>query len=210
MIDKSNQYDQLGESLSRLLDDVADKSDIARVLECEDLEWQERMRAYALTHSIMHSDDVADFADVNLVANIRAAIDQPDNSYLDDKVVQLEPHLHKTAETETKQKSRATVTHLNVWKRSLGGAAIAASVAFVVISGGSYLMNDGEPAAVAPLQASINPVPVNVKPIQQVSVELDNKRLQNYLRQHAEQSTMAAGQSMLPMARVVGYPAEQE
>ena len=34
----------------------------------------------------------------------------------------------------------------------------------------------------------------------------NNERLQNYLRQHAQQASMTVGQGMIPMAKVVGYP----
>ena len=199
--------DQLNESLSSLYDGAGTNSDIDEVLSHDTQKWQDKMQTYALTSAILKANNATDFSGYNLVGSVRQAIEQ-DESLLDKNnagnVIQLE---------SVKQNHLSDESSSNVWKKSFGSLALAASVAFVVISGGSYLLDGGQPS-VQTLQASINTLPIDIRPLQQVQVEvgagIDHKRLQTYLRQHVEQSTMAAGQGMLPMARVVSYPIGQE
>lgn len=95
----------------------------------------------------------------------------------------------------------------------LGGLAVAASVALMVLLGGNLLLTTPESSfSTATATATAARVPVieqNVVPIQELRGEMaleNNKRLQNYLRQHAQQASLTVGQGMIPMARVVSYP----
>ncbi|MCO4784832.1 MAG: sigma-E factor negative regulatory protein [Marinomonas atlantica] len=95
-------------------------------------------------------------------------------------------------------------------KRSVfSGLAVAASVAFAVVLGGNVLLQ-GDSTAQTPVFAATPPVQqMPTEPFSALSAEealQNNERLQNYLRQHAQQASMTVGQGMIPMARVVGYP----
>ena len=207
MIGKYTNNDSLAESVSSLLDDALSRDDIDRLLASDEKEWQEKMQAYTLASSLLNTDkDVGNLAEYNLLGRIREVIDQDDAKTVESQVGANVVDFKQSTE---KHLSTSHANSSSMWKKTFGSLALAASVAFVVISGGSYVLDSGEPV-VQPIQASINSLPVDLKPLQHVNVVVENKRLQNYLRQHAEQSTMAAGQGMLPMARVVSYPIGQE
>lgn len=202
--------EQLNESLSSVLDGTASSDDIDRVLSHDKQDWQHTLRSYSLTSSALQVDKDTRFADICLMDSISNAIDKedmlPKHEIEADNVVQL----------QASKPTRTGTTATPVWKKSFGSLALAASVAFVVVTGGSYLLN-GEQAAPQALQASINhtvnTAQFDVRPLQQVQAEvpvMDPERLQAYLRQHAEQTTIVNGQGMLPMSRVVSYPIGQE
>lgn len=214
MVSKQEQNDRLAESLSSLFDDHCEAAEIDEILEQDAKEWQEKMHAYALTSSILSSDSQVDHLATDLVARVREGIDklEDEDANQGENVVSFDQFQAPQAAPVTENKApREPKVHFI--KQTISGLAMAASVAFVVIGGGSYLL-EGESNSQSPAlaQAPSLALPIDVKPLQQVSAEIDidNKRLQSYLRQHAEQSTMAAGQGMLPMARVVSYPVEQK
>lgn len=203
MTGRYTDNESLAESASNVLDGTATSDDIDRLLASENEDWQEDMRAYALTSALLSDKEAGDFASYNLLGNIRDAIDAEDTASSSD-------HSNVVAFTSATGVDHKVSAHKSVWSRGFGSLAVAASVAFVVISGGSYLLDGGESISNPVHQVAVNPLPIDVKPLQHVNVVLENKRLQAYLRQHAEQSTMVTGQGMLPMARVVSYPIGQE
>ncbi|OUR77980.1 hypothetical protein A9Q77_03285 [Marinomonas sp. 42_23_T18] len=215
MVSKQEQNDRLAESLSSLFDDQCDAAEIDEILEQDAREWQAKMHAYALTSSILSSDSQVEHVSTDLMSRVRAGIDKldEDDAQLGENVVSFDQFQVPDRSVEETLGKVPSESKIHFIKQAVTGFAMAASVAFVVIGGGSYLLNgDTSEATPALAQAPSLSLPLNVRPLQQVSVELDidNKRLQSYLRQHAEQSTMAAGQGMLPMARVVSYPVEQK
>lgn len=213
MVSKQEQNDRLAESLSSLFDDHCEATEIDEILEQDAKEWQAKMQAYALTSSILNSDNQTDHLGTSLLARVQDGIEklEKDDAKLGENVVSFDQfQVPDTTPVENLDKA-PNESKIHFIKQAVTGLAMAASVAFVVIGGGSYLL-DGQSADAIPAlaQAPSLSLPLDVKPLQQVSVELNNKRLQSYLRQHAEQSTMAVGQGMLPMARVVSYPVEQK
>ncbi len=215
MASKQEQNDRLAESLSSLFDDQCDATEIDEILEQDAKEWQAKMHAYALTSSILSSDSQVEHVSTDLMTRVRAGIDKldEDDTKLGENVVSFDQFQTPDRSVEETLDKVPSDSKIHFIKQAVTGFAMAASVAFVVIGGGSYLLNGDTTEATPELaQAPSLSLPLNVRPLQQVSVELDidNKRLQSYLRQHAEQSTMAAGQGMLPMARVVSYPVEQK
>ena len=215
MVSKQEQNDRLAESLSSLFDDHCEATEIDEILEQDAKEWQNKMHAYALTSSILSSDNHVDHLATDLLSRVREGIDklEDEDAKLGENVVSFDQFQTPDAITTEKQSKVPSDSKVHFIKQAMTGFAMAASVAFVVIGGGSYLLNgETNEATPALAQAPSLALPLNVRPLQQVSAELDidNKRLQSYLRQHAEQSTMAAGQGMLPMARVVSYPVEQK
>ena len=215
MVSKQEQNDRLAESLSSLMDDHCDATEIDEILEQDAKEWQQKMQAYALTSSILSSDNHVDNLGMDLVSRVREGIDklEEEDATQGENVVSFDQFQAPDSVPVKAPNTDVNESKVHFLKQAVTGFAMAASVAFVVIGGGSYLLED-ESAQTAPAfaQAPSLALPIDVKPLQQVSAELDvdNKRLQSYLRQHAEQSTMAAGQGMLPMARVVSYPVEQK
>ena len=99
-----------------------------------------------------------------------------------------------------------------VWQVMLSGVAIAASVTFVIIFGGNALLTTDtiSPNLMAEVRSPVNNLVITpLSELNKESLLVDNVRLQNYLRQHAEQAAMTVGQGMIPMARVVSYPIQE-
>ena len=93
------------------------------------------------------------------------------------------------------------------------GFAVAASVAFAIVVGGNLLLNPAPTNAPAlAVQNTENTLTVPVTSLAELKkqpMDIDNLRLQNYLRQHAEQATMTVGRGMIPMARIASYPIKE-
>ncbi|TBR37765.1 hypothetical protein CBF23_013810 [Marinomonas agarivorans] len=201
---KDINKDALAEIVSSVIDGTATTNDIDRLLAADSKDWQTSAQSYAYTSSLLSGDKHAEkFTDLNILANIHSAIEQDDKkSTTPDNVIQFDVKSNSVSYQQPKLKRS---------NKPFANFAIAASVAFVVISGGSYLLDSNSFNAQQPAQASITTVPpVDIRPLQQVNVVIENKRLQTYLRQHAEQSTMATGQGILPMSRVVNYSIGQD
>ncbi len=113
------------------------------------------------------------------------------------------------------------------WRKPLGGFAVAASVAALVVFG----LGGGSPAQVTPEVADApvvqngrvylaSPAPstagtvtasaagVAVPRYQQVGDEQSRERFERFLRQHTERAALNSGQGMVTYARLVSHGAE--
>ena len=113
------------------------------------------------------------------------------------------------------------------WRKPLGGFAVAASVAALVVFG----LGGGSPAQVTPQVAEApvvqngrvylaSPAPsvagtvtasaagVTVPRYQQVDDEQSRERFERFLRQHTERAARNSGQGMVTYARLVNHGAE--
>lgn len=200
---------RVGESVSSLLDDHCEAEDLDFLLEQEAQTWQKTMQSYAYVSKVMQSKEaVADVAEFDLVARVSLAIaTEPvkENSIDHTNVVDF-----ASAKAEDVPLKNDSAERLS-WRSAMGGLAIAASVAFVVVLGGNTLLDtnniDAGSSQLVAVEADFD-VGVELKQLEIASLDVHNERLQSYLRQHAEQATMAAGQGMIPMARVVSYSIE--
>ena len=200
---------RVGESVSSLLDDHCEAEDLDFLLEQEAQAWQKTMQSYAYVSKVMQSKEaVTDVSEVDLVARVRLAIaaePAKEGSMAHTNVVDFVSA--KAEEVPLKNDSAERFS----WRSAMGGLAVAASVAFVVVLGGNTLLDTNDIDAGTPqlvvLEADLD-AGVELKQLEIASLDVHNERLQSYLRQHAEQATMAAGQGMIPMARVVSYSIE--
>lgn len=201
----NNEHDErLAKSLSALIDDCCDPEELDFLLETEAKSWESRMKHYSLIGEVIrHGSSVEEsqLPELDLVSSVRSALADEPAPVMAEPAVKDEPKADNVVSLPVVQKSR--------WQQALGGVAIAASVAMVVVFGGDFLLNGSASNQVA-VQTPANLSTIkDIKAIQPASLESDNKRLQSYLRQHAEQSALTSGQGMMPMAKVVSYPTEK-
>jgi sigma-E factor negative regulatory protein RseA len=190
-------------SLSAMFDGEATEQDIERLLQGDSAELSRQSESFHLIQQTLHKDSVvsAGLAD-SLLLRIRAELDA-DESEVEKQDTLVENNLLPFVSPKQRTASRP------VWKVMLSSVAVAASVTFVVIFGGSELLTSDSttPNLVAEARSpASNMVVTPLAELDKNALQADNVRLQHYLRQHAEQAAMTVGQGMIPMARVVSYP----
>lgn len=187
--------DRLRESVSALMDGEASELELRRLLAGADRQdIREPWRSFHVARGAMTNEDMR-FARVDLSERVASVID-------------AEPG-----------PSRAG---LSPWWKSLGGLAVAASVAAVVVVGGKNLQGDStSQAQVAGVDATgsrVYPAPAAVQARGQVAVSAEypvsamptvldpdreaERRLQKYLLRHTERAAVNNGQGMISFARV--------
>lgn len=197
---------QMLSSLSAMFDGEASEQDIERLLKGDHAALSRQLESFHLIQQTLHKDSgVAVGLQDSLVSRIREEIDNGDAD----------------AESQTVGLGNAPIPFVlptknnvsrPVWQVMLSGAAIAASVTFVIVFGGNALLttDTNAPNLVAEIRTPVNDLVITpLSELNNESLLVDNVRLQNYLRQHAEQATMTVGQGMIPMARVVSYPIQE-
>lgn len=206
MADFKNNSPEMFSSLSAMFDGEASEQDIELLLKVDQAALSHQLESFHLVQQTLHKDsNVAVGLQDDLVSRIRAKMDA------EDAALDREQGTLKNAplpfRLPEKNKNRRPI-----WQVMLSSVAVAASVTFVVIFGGNVLL---APDAIAPnLMANLHSPVDNlvVTPLAELNKDallVDNVRLQNYLRQHAEQAAMTVGQGMIPMARVVSYPIKE-
>ncbi len=181
----------LQESLSAVMDNEADELELRRVLAVSgDLEWRARWSRYQLARAAMRKELVE--PRLNIAAAVSAALaDEP-----------------------------LPARGLNAPWRSVGRIAVAASVTLAVLAG-VRLYNQDELNAVQLAQQAAQPTlsaPVSSGPVllagfsgaeqasapaatSEAQTDWHARRLPGYVRQHAQQAALSAGDSPLPYAR---------
>lgn len=187
--------DRLRESVSALVDGEASAMELRRILTNSDsAEVRDRWRAYQLTRGALAGDSLQ-FAHIDLSVRVGAAL-------ADDAPSTAEPGGFS-------------------WRKSMGGFAVAATVAAVVVIGGQALQPTGEPALVADTagKGRVYPAPQTAAPavgdgtlsadfsgISPASaIDPDREaaqRLEKLLLQHTERAAGNNGQGMISFARV--------
>jgi len=189
-------------SLSAMFDGEATDKDLECLLNADSGELSRQLESFHLIQQTLHKDSkVAVGLEDRLVLGIRAQIDAEDSA-IDTKLV---PFVLPAKKTDVKA-SRPT------WKVMFSSVAVAASVTFVIIFGGNALLTPdaGNLNLTVDVQSPVtNNTVTSLAELNKGGLKVDNVRLQNYLRQHAEQASMTVGQGMIPMARVVSYPVKE-
>jgi sigma-E factor negative regulatory protein RseA len=202
---ENNDPSEMLSSLSAMFDGEAMEQDIDQLLEGDSAELSRKLESYHLIQQMLHKDSsVAIGLENSLMLRIRDGIDA-DASFAEDQGSISDSNLLSFVMPTENQASKP------VWRVALSSVAVAASVAFVVILGGNELLTpDAAPNLVAEVRSpSTNMVVTPLAELGKEALQVDNIRLQNYLRQHAEQAAMTVGQGMIPMARVVSYPVKE-
>jgi len=190
--------EQVNESISALMDDEANELDLRRVLKSADdsEETQQQMRRFQLARSAMQDSGSA-MLDIDLSASISAAIE-------------AEPGAGKLRPA---------------WMKQLGGFAVAASVAAIVVVG-SQSFQLGQSDSAAPQFAQQAPsisqpaiqtrrqeaqtvtlgasVPVNTRE-QQLLLAQQQRRVNAYMQIHARHASMNGNLGAVPLARSADY-----
>lgn len=200
---ENNSPQDIHSSLSAMFDGEATEQDLERLIDEDSAELSCQLEAYHLIQQALHKDaSVAVGLEDSLMRRVRDGIDV-DASFPEE---QSANNLLPFVLSSENKVSRPT------WRVALSSVAVAASVAFVVILGGNEFLTPD--VATSNLVAEVRSPPNNmvVTPLAELdkdALQIDNVRLQNYLRQHAEQAAMTVGQGMIPMARVVSYPVKE-
>ena len=183
------------ETLSAMLDDEARDLELRQLLRDahKHPELRQRWHREHMVRAVLHGETIHPLGAGDLAARVAAALD---------------------AEDEAPAKRS-----VGNWGRSLGGLGIAASVAALVLVGGTQLGGSGDAAS-----ARVGPLPVGVVnsvgavPVQAsygtLSVpaartldsgayrELARQRLLRYSQEHAEHAALNTPAGMVPFARV--------
>lgn len=192
----ASDSDTVNETLSALMDDEAQEFELRRLLKSLDSEPQvlERWFRYQAAREALTGAPVS--ADSSFAASVRAALDE-------------EP-AHKASSAS------------GGWLQAVGGFAVAASVAFVVVIGGQQLAETSasgveQVARVAPIPVGVvnttGAIPVQasfgttalpvLQPADRTAYrELARQRLLRYSQEHAEHASLNTPHGMLPFARV--------
>jgi sigma-E factor negative regulatory protein RseA len=198
-----NSSEEVLSSLSAMFDDEATEQDLKRLIDGDSAELSRQLEAYHLIQQSLHKDSsVSVGLEDSLMLRIRAEIDVDASFPEEQSANNLLPFVFPTENKASRP----------VWRVALSSVAVAASVAFVVILGGNELLtpNTATPNLVAEVRSpSTNMVVTPLAELDKDGLQIDNVRLQHYLRQHAEQAAMTVGQGMIPMARVVSYPVKE-
>ncbi|MGO3346600.1 MAG: sigma-E factor negative regulatory protein [Marinomonas sp.] len=191
----------VSERLSAMFDDEANTQDIDILLQQDVAELDSQMEAFNLIQATLHKESDTDvFTGLNLAALVSAQIANEESQEVTNNVVPL-----------LKTTKKAVPVTRSLWT----GFAVAASVAFIVVLGGNLIL-DADSVTTPELASTTSPAKTHevssvasLSELKQSPMDVDSLRLQNYLRQHAEQSAMTVGQGMIPMARVVSYPIKE-
>lgn len=201
---RENDHSQeMRSSLSAMFDGEATEQDLDRLIDGDSAELSRQLESYHLIQQALHNDSsVAVGLEDSLMLRVRAGIDV-DSSF---------PEEHSANNLLPFVLPRDSKPSRSTWRVALSSVAVAASVAFVVILGGNELLTSevNAPNLVAEVRSpSTNMVVTPLAELDKEALQIDNVRLQHYLRQHAEQAAMTVGQGMIPMARVVSYPVKE-
>ncbi|MBJ7549706.1 hypothetical protein [Marinomonas ostreistagni] len=210
----SKFYDKHGsssdDSLSAFLDNEATQADIDKLLASDPMYLAHKVDCYQDIHQALQPDTEVLISDSgDFLAQMHRKMEQitqesnvvvfPNQGALATKPEKLEQLHLPNLENNAAHTKRAFFS----------GLAVAASVAFVVVLGGNALLNDDQSFTSNNIVTAQNSTIKPAQPLTALSAEEaleNNARLQNYLRQHAQQASMTVGQGMIPMAKVVGYP----
>ncbi|NLY12132.1 MAG: RNA polymerase subunit sigma [Gammaproteobacteria bacterium] len=195
--------DILKQSLSALIDNEADELELRRVLNASnDPEVRASWSRYQIARAAMHSEPFSVQSDLS--ASIMAAID-------------AEPALN----VNTPEQPAAEVRAKNVYRAPwLGRLAVAASVTLAVLGGVRFYNQDAvqQEAMVAQSEQRLPASSQSQSPVVLASYSAQGekapaaqavsgeeawyeRRLPNYLRQHAQQASVNQTESGLPYAR---------
>ncbi|REG82854.1 sigma-E factor negative regulatory protein [Marinomonas pollencensis] len=199
------------ESLSAMFDDEANQQDLHDLMAQDSADLNDKMAAFHLIQHTLRKETDVDLniqSGFNLAARVSAQIEQETGEKNASNVVALAPLLPSLTPD--------MVSDIAPQKRYFwSGFAVAASVAFAIVVGGNLLLNpepNKAPTVAAHTASDIDTLTVPVTSLAELKkqpMDIDNLRLQNYLRQHAEQATMTVGRGMIPMARIASYPIKE-
>ncbi|MCZ2720827.1 hypothetical protein O1D97_04010 [Marinomonas sp. 15G1-11] len=224
------QNERIALSLSDLVDDRLSTEDLDFLLELDAKDLDAKLNAYAITKQVMGNATEArlNMAEFDLLHRVRVGIEDivPDavDTVTDETFEGNVTHRDTNVVNLMQQKilADAKLDNDNASEKkgnliSMKSFALAASVAFVALLGGQLFLSQDAGFSSANLDtlavASVDQtddILASPQDIKALSLDVHNERLQSYLRQHTEQATMATGQGMIPMARVVSFSLEDE
>ncbi|TDP00491.1 sigma-E factor negative regulatory protein [Marinomonas balearica] len=207
------QSTELPEVLSAFMDSELSADELDRLLEKDASQWASDFdRLHRVNHAIHHEASPLEIDTQSFLQSMHNKMAQEEASVAHAENVVPIPEASKVrnlSEPSTKNTGARKPTWL--FGGAVFGGALAASVAFVVVLGGNLLLDNGVGKDQGVEQVANNlDVNSQIAPIESLKNNSgleNNERLQEYLKRHAEQSALTSGQGMMPMARVVSYPA---
>jgi sigma-E factor negative regulatory protein RseA len=207
--DRTNLQDETtANAISLLIDDQLEAAALDKLLEANPEAVDTTLKYYVALQQVMqrHASSI-DVTQLDIRDRIKAQIQ---NEPLSGSARSTVVTIANSASDNKPDNSIGLITRSYSATRLF---AIAASVAFVMVLG-TQLFWDGQEEIQTNFQTSTemgaSDVLANPQDIQSLPLNVQNERLKSYLRQHAEQATMASGQGMMPMARLVSYPIEEQ
>lgn len=217
------------ETLSAVLDDEANELELARLLKQPiSPELMATMRRYQSVRTVLAGR--REMATFDISARVAAALqDEPLPGSRTDATAMGAGSPRAAAQSVVAPAEVAAVAPRKARWQLLGGAAVAASVAFAVIFSAQSFQPDSpempaqlaQAPAMAPVQsypetprgltnngqpmASLASATVAERPMD----EEQAKRLNEYLMRHAEHAARSNGQAVVPYARMAGFEASQ-
>jgi sigma-E factor negative regulatory protein RseA len=210
--------DKINEAISALVDNEASELEVHRAINQlkDSAEHREQWRRYHLVGAVLNDSHMAnDTKDINLVGSISAQIDA------EDALDQITPTHVEAKNTDESTTSAVTDIHptRNNWLSFFAGGAVAASVALSVVLGFGVL--EGEPlssegfANNGTIQSSgeftsLQPVSTQaiastVNSVDQQTLGANQRKLQQYLLEHANNPAFSNTQALTPFAQVASF-----
>jgi len=147
--------------------------------------------------------DVNDASMIDISASVCAAI-----------AISQEPELTPLAKpARTSQRGSKSLFDLGSWLRPVGGLAVAATVAMVMV----VTLTDQQPGTDNAVVANVSQQPVQAIPVNNAApgyskpgIALPAVNLNTYMTEHSEYAAQDTMQGLMPYARAVGYGSENK
>jgi len=146
---------------------------------------------------------VADASMIDISARVHAAI-----------AISSEPEITPLAKpARSLQRDSTSLFGLGSWLRPVGGLAVAATVAMVMV----VTLTDQQPGTDNAVVANVGQQPVQAIPVNNATpgytkpgIALPAVNLNNYVTEHSEYAAQDTMQGMMPYARAVSYGSEKK
>ena len=208
--------DKTHEAISALVDNEASELEIHRGINQlkESAELRERWRRYHLVGAVLNDSHMSnDIKDIDLVGSIAAQIASEDSAIQASNMADNENQLTAVNNPQSLPKT---------WVSYFAGTAVAASVALSVILGfgvfeseplssqglvNNGIQQEGEFKSLQPV--STQSIASTIGKVDQQTLGEDQRKLQQYLLDHANNPAFNSNQRLTPFAQVVSFEQSQ-
>ncbi|TYL48597.1 RseA family anti-sigma factor [Marinomonas sp. IMCC 4694] len=211
---QGERFEQEASCLSAMFDGEACEQDIDHLLEQDSELIGRQLEAFHLIQQALHKEPAVSVGlEGSLLERINAKLETDESV----TVLMGSTSLQKTSNNVMSFELPSHILAQEkpsrpLWQTLFSSMAVAASVAFVVVIVGNEWLAPERTNSAMVAEVPSSPNRSLVSPLSELNKDVllvNNLRLQQYLRQHAEQATMTVGQGMIPMARLVSYPIKE-
>lgn len=209
-MDSNNKHEQtLKQSLCASFDGEASEFELQQTLQVSQKpEWRDYWKTLSAAQNARHSPEASQFLDLDISAAVRSAIE-------------LESPPGEPISDNKEQAGKPEKQNKKTWLKPFGGAAVAATVAAIMVLGVNTYQNTTQPELLA--QQSVNSAVRVANPDYAATVSFGNpkvqlskpqqnaslqkQKLEAYLLKHSQLNTLQSHQGLVPMARIESYEA---